>query len=143
MMYKYSIDVVIIKQLYKANSLSFLELKRRIERDLGYSISKDTFNNHIKNLTKWQSLEKKDNNVRGKPVFYSLSLLGRKQYHLYLLSGIRKYWPLYDAILTYSFGFDSKSPPTKEFESDLWVRHSGHSRKDHYAEIETATQSWE
>jgi DNA-binding transcriptional ArsR family regulator len=83
--YNNNIDNAIVNELNIMSSVSYLELKRRIEELLNRTISFDTYNVHLRKMLKENILNKQDDGKRGKHVFYSLTEEAKKQIQLNLL----------------------------------------------------------
>src|SRR6266496_4558581 len=97
--YDSQIDSIIIKLLNLTESMTYLDLKRRIERSLdpikhfepqytngkprnikrARTISFETYNLHLEKMIRENILEKRDSGKKGKPVFYSLTKQFKKQ----------------------------------------------------------------
>jgi hypothetical protein len=82
---KSNIDNLIIKELSSSEGISYLELKRRIEKSFKRILSHRTFNYHIKKMLNNRVLSKYDTGQRGKQVFYSLTKYARKKIQLNIL----------------------------------------------------------
>lgn len=84
MQYDNQIDNAIVDTLALHGSISYLELKDKIVKHRGKTMSFETFNFHLKKMLK-EKILKKDDMGRGKKVFYSLTEDAKKQRHLNIL----------------------------------------------------------
>ncbi len=84
MQYDENIDQAIVSVLGECHPLGFLKLKEAIDNLLDRTLSFETYNRHLKQMTKRNIIRKQDNKKRGKPVFYSLTEDTKRQYQLKL-----------------------------------------------------------
>lgn len=133
MQYDKNIDQVIINELGQYEHLGYLELKKRVEKSLNRTISFDTYNVHLKQMLKENTLSKQDNRERGKPVFYSLTEKAKKQNHLNLL-GINPKQILFRRIYEKVFFYEIFHTPlniiSSEQELDAFLSEVNATRND-------------
>lgn len=117
MQYDTRIDNTVIDELSKNESISFLKLKRKVERALNRRLSFQTYNDHLKKMILDKIVFKKDSYVRGKPVFYSLTEDANKRRQLNLL-GVSPQQILYRKIYERIFFYEAYHSPLNIIRSD-------------------------
>jgi hypothetical protein len=115
--YNGEIDNIIINELSMNEFISFLELKKRVERSLSRTLSFQTYSDHLKKMIKDKILNKKDTYERGKPVFYSLSDDAKRQRQLNLL-GVSPKQILFRNIYEKIFFYEIYHTPLKVIGSE-------------------------
>ena len=120
------------------SSVSYLELKRRIEELLNRTISFDTYNVHLRKMLKENILNKQDDGKRGKHVFYSLTEEAKKQIQLNLL-GVNPeqiiFRRIYEKLFFYDVYHKSLNIISTEEELDRLLLEINATRNDLYERL--------
>jgi hypothetical protein len=78
-----AIDRAIFSELDSSESISSGELKIKIEKSLGRSISPSIYSSHVKKMLEIHDIDKTDTGLRGKPsIFYSLNKMTKREWRL-------------------------------------------------------------